>query len=70
MSACEQEMCPNWDGHGCPCDLLDIPKPDRMCSHCLTPISSTDDDPCEPCWNDWLDYKDQQRDDDEGDDDA
>lgn len=30
MSACEQEMCPNWDGHTCPCETFDLPKP---CSH-------------------------------------
>lgn len=27
MSACEQETCPNWDGWGCPCGVLDIEKP-------------------------------------------
>jgi hypothetical protein len=27
VSGCEQELCPNWDGWGCPCDLFDIEKP-------------------------------------------
>ena len=21
---CDQEMCPYWDGHGCPCEVFDI----------------------------------------------
>lgn len=21
---CDQEMCPMWDGEGCPCDLFDL----------------------------------------------
>lgn len=33
MSRCEQEMCPNWDGFGCPCDVLDLEKP-RRCPEC------------------------------------
>lgn len=24
MSECDQEMCPMWDGEGCPCDLFDL----------------------------------------------
>lgn len=32
MSACEEELCPNWSGDGnvCPCDLFDLEKP---CAH-------------------------------------
>lgn len=33
MSGCEQEMCPNWDGWGCPCDVLDLDKP-APCPDC------------------------------------
>lgn len=35
-SECEQEMCPNWDGWGCPCDVLDLPKPEPrpICDEC------------------------------------
>jgi hypothetical protein len=25
-SRCEQELCPNWVGHGCSCEVLDIPR--------------------------------------------
>ena len=30
MSRCDQEMCPYWDGHGCPCEAfgIDPPGPD------------------------------------------
>ena len=33
---CEQEMCPNWDGWGCPCDVLHIekPAPKPQCPEC------------------------------------
>lgn len=27
MSRCDQEMCPYWDGEGCPCDVFDIDPP-------------------------------------------
>lgn len=27
---CEQEMCANWDGFGCPCAVLDL-EPVVMC---------------------------------------
>lgn len=27
---CDQELCPFWDGHGCPCVQLDIPEADRL----------------------------------------
>jgi ribosomal protein S27AE len=38
VSDCEQEMCPNWDGWGCPCDVLDIAKPGRLdCPECGSP---------------------------------
>lgn len=26
MTACDQELCPNWDGHSCPCQLFGIGK--------------------------------------------
>ena len=28
MSACEQEMCPMWDGDGCPCARFNLDKTD------------------------------------------
>ena len=27
--SCEQEMCPFWDGEGCPCSLLGMEEEDR-----------------------------------------
>lgn len=37
MSGCTQEMCPNWDGWGCPCDVLDLERPEkRLCPECLS----------------------------------
>lgn len=27
--SCEQEMCPFWDGDGCPCRVLDIDEETR-----------------------------------------
>ena len=39
MTECEQEMCPNWDGWGCPCEVLDIDKPEtRRCPECGWPM--------------------------------
>jgi hypothetical protein len=26
MRDCDQELCPNWDGHACPCSVLGIGK--------------------------------------------
>ena len=28
MRTCDQEMCPMWDGHGCPCAQFDIDRDD------------------------------------------
>jgi hypothetical protein len=25
---CDMEMCPLWDGHGCPCDQFDLDRSD------------------------------------------
>lgn len=30
--SCNAEMCPNWTGHGCICDVMDIDDDDR-CAH-------------------------------------
>lgn len=27
MARCEAEMCPYWDGHGCPCEEFGIDRP-------------------------------------------
>jgi hypothetical protein len=37
MSACGQEMCPNWSGDGrvCPCALFGI----ELCAECEQPIT-------------------------------
>jgi len=37
MSACDQEMCPNWSGDGdvCPCSLFDLDRPASLdCADC------------------------------------
>ncbi len=38
LSACDQEMCPNWDGFACPCAVLGIARAetDRRCPECLS----------------------------------
>ena len=47
MSGCEQEMCPNWDGWGCPCDVLDLDKPEaRKCPECDSAASHS-------VWDGW-----------------
>lgn len=28
MSRCDQEMCPMWDGDGCPCNTFDLDRDD------------------------------------------
>jgi hypothetical protein len=34
MSGCRQEMCSNWDGWGCPCEVLDLEPDGEMCQEC------------------------------------
>ncbi|QNJ58117.1 hypothetical protein PP483_gp61 [Gordonia phage Bunnybear] len=36
--ACEQELCANWDGIGCPCAYLDTDEDERpvVCGYCQT----------------------------------
>jgi hypothetical protein len=50
MTACPQEMCPNWSGDGavCPCAALGIDPP---CPLCGAELGSTDYCPsCEQFW--------------------
>lgn len=28
-SRCDAEMCPNWTGHGCICEVMDLDRADR-----------------------------------------
>jgi hypothetical protein len=33
MSArCDAESCPHWTGHGCVCEVMDLPRRDCSCS--------------------------------------
>jgi hypothetical protein len=33
---CDQEMCPMWDGDGCPCDTFDLDRDDLPTSGVFT----------------------------------
>lgn len=41
---CDQEMCPFWDGHGCPCEVLDISEEERERQKRALGIGSLDDE--------------------------
>lgn len=46
MSDCGQEMCPMWDGHGCPCEVFDLDPTDLPTDGVFTietPGDTTDD---------------------------
>jgi len=45
MSTCDAELCPNWTGHGCICEVLDLPKEARwgICRHCGDHTEQGDD---------------------------
>lgn len=44
--SCLQEDCANWDGHSCPCRVLDLEPVD---------VRESDDDWWNDCDHDWLD---------------
>lgn len=50
MSArCDQEMCPMWDGHGCPCATFGLDRDDLPTSGVFTVMAGEGDD-CDHEW--------------------
>jgi len=37
MSACDQELCPQWSGSGCVCEVFSLDRPER-CDQCGWPM--------------------------------
>jgi hypothetical protein len=46
MSRCDQELCPQWTGSGCVCEVLDIEQPER-CQRCGRPTDLGECDLCD-----------------------
>jgi hypothetical protein len=43
MRRCDQEMCPMWDGDGCPCDTFGLDR-DELPAHGVFTVETETDD--------------------------